>query len=150
MGFTAYKTFVYGDPLRASELNEQLRDNGNDLIKGALEYTIDGGGTVPALATLYWLEVPYKCTLTAVRLFADQSGSIVIDVWKDSYANYPPTVGDTITAAAKPTIAATNKSVDTTLTGWTTALAEGDVLYFKVDSVTSITKCLISLRTIRS
>ena len=32
------------------------------------------------------------------------SGSIVIDVWKDTYANFPPIVADTITASAKPTL----------------------------------------------
>ena len=59
------------------------------------------------------------------------SGSIVIDVWKDTYANFPPTVADTITASAKPTLSSATKSDDTTLTGWTTAVTAGDVFGFR-------------------
>jgi len=74
------------------------------------------------------------------------SGSIVVDIWKDTYANYAPTVADTITASAKPTLASATKSQDTTLTGWTTSLAGGDILGFKVDSAASVLKVLLELR----
>jgi len=66
------------------------------------------------------------------------SGSIVFDIWKDVYANYPPTIADTITAAAKPTVSAAIKAQSSTLTGWTTAISLGDVFYINVDSVTSL------------
>lgn len=62
------------------------------------------------------------------------TGSIVVDVWKDTYANHPPTIADTITASAKPTISADVKSQDTTLTGWSPTITAGDVLFFNVDS----------------
>jgi hypothetical protein len=83
-------------------------------------------------------------------MLADQSGSIVVDIWKDTYANYPPTVADTITAAAKPTISATTKSQNATLTGWTTAITAGDTLRFNVDSITTCTRVLISLKITKS
>lgn len=67
----------------------------------------------------------------------DTSGSISLDVWKDTYANYPPTVADTITASAKPSVTTTTKDTSTTLTGWTTTFSAGDVLSINVDSVTS-------------
>lgn len=76
---------------------------------------------------------------------AATSGSIVIDIWKDTYANYPPTVADTITASAKPTITTATKSEDATLTGWTTSITAGDVLGFKVDSVTSLKRVTVEL-----
>ena len=69
----------------------------------------------------------------------------MIDIWKDSYTNYPPTVADTIVAAAKPTITGAQKYEDTTLTGWTLALAEGDILGYNVDSVDSLLKVTVSL-----
>ena len=76
-----------------------------------------------------FVEVPFACTITAATLLstdaAATSGSIVVDIWKDTYANYPPTVADTITASAKPTLSAASKSRDTTLTGWTTAIRGG-------------------------
>jgi len=89
--------------------------------------------------------IPFACTITKATLLADQSGNVVIDIWKDTFANFPPTVADTITAAAKPTLSAAAKSEDATLTGWTTAIAAGDILRFNVDSVASITRLAINL-----
>jgi hypothetical protein len=96
------------------------------------------------------LVVPWACTITQVTLLsadpAITSGSIVIDIWKDTYANYPPTVADTITASAKPTITSAIKSQDATLTGWTTTIAAGDVLAFNVDSVTALKRVRVDLQ----
>ena len=102
------------------------------------------GGSISASDTV-WVRVPYTGTITKVSLLADATGSIVIDVWKDTYANYPPTVADTIAAAAKPTLSSANKSEDSTLTGWTTAVTAGDVLKFNVDSVSGLTQVALLL-----
>src|SRR5580765_5872969 len=92
---------------------------------GAVGIVIDGGGAVITTGVKGFIEVPFACTITAATLLSTDaavtSGSIVIDIWKDIYANYAPTVADTITASAKPTLASATKSRDTTLTGWTTA-----------------------------
>ena len=104
----------------------------------AIGITIDGGGSAITTGVKGFIEVPYACTITRSTTLADQSGSIVIDVWKDTYANYPPTVADTITASAKPTITTATKAQDATLTGWTTTVAAGDILGFNVDSITTI------------
>ncbi len=85
-----------------------------------LTFVIDGGGAAIATGIKGDLEIPFACTINQVTLLADQSGSIVVDIWKDTYANYPPTGADSITASAKPTISAAAKSQDATLTGWTT------------------------------
>jgi hypothetical protein len=116
---------------------------------GVVGLLIDGGGSVITTGVKGFLRVPFACTITGVTLLSTDAtataGSIVIDIWKDTYANYPPTVADTITASAKPTLASANKSENTTLTGWTTAIAAGDVLGFKVDSVATITRCALTL-----
>ena len=91
------------------------------------------------------IEVGYGATIESATLLAKESGSIVIDIWKDSYANFPPTVADTITAAAKPTLAAAVKSQDNTLSGWTTSITAGDTLRYNVDSVTTCTRVVLSL-----
>lgn len=103
-----------------------------------LAFVIDGQGSAITTGVKGYVQVPFACTITKVTLLGEQSGSIVVDIWKDTYANYPPTVADTITAAAKPTISAATKSEDATLTGWTTSIAAGDVLAFNVDSVTTL------------
>ena len=90
--------------------------------------------------------MPFNCTITGWTLLADQSGSIVIDVWKDSYGNFPPTVADTIAGTEKPTLASVQKNQDLTLSTWTTGLLQGDVLGFNVDSVTTVTRIALALR----
>lgn len=117
----------------------------------ALEFIIDGGGLAIATGIKGDLEIPFACTVTRATMLADQAGGIVVDVWVDTYANYPPTDADSITAAAPPTIAALNsKSQDTTLSGWTTSLAAGSIMRFNVDSATSVTRCTISLLVTRA
>ena len=111
----------------------------------SIVYVIDGGGAIYSNGVKGFLQIPFNCTITAVSLLADQTGSTVIDIWKDTYANFPPTGADSITGAAKPTITASNKSVNSTLTGWTTTITAGDVLAFNVDSVTTITRVTITL-----
>ncbi len=105
-----------------------------------------GGGSVITTGAKTWIRVPKTCTITEWILTADQSGSIVIDIWKDTYANFPPTVADTITASAKPTLSSQQKNSNNVLTGWTTALTENDYLRFNVDSVSTVTKITLILK----
>lgn len=114
-----------------------------------LGVVIDGGGSAITTGIKADLYVPFACTITAVTMLADQSGSIVVDIWKDTYANYPATVADTITASAKPTITTATKSQDATLTGWGTSIAAGSTLRFNVDSITSITRLTLVLTVTR-
>lgn len=107
--------------------------------------TIDGGGSAITTGVKGYKSFPIAGTITSVRMLADVSGSCVIDIWKDTYANYPPTVADTITAAAKPTISTAVKSEDSTLTGWTTSINAGDIFGFNVDSATTITRVTLEL-----
>jgi len=111
----------------------------------AIGVTFDGGGSAITALSKADVRVPYAATITAVTMLADQVGSIVVDIWKDTYAAFPPTVGDSITAAAKPTITADDQSVDTTLVGWATAITANDCLRFNVDSCATITRCTLIL-----
>lgn len=116
----------------------------------ALPLIIDGGAAVITTGIKCDIHFDAAYTIVAATLLADQSGSIVIDLWKDTYANFPPTVAATITASAKPTITTATKSQDTTLTGWTTSVSAGDVLRVNVDSVTSIQRVTLSLKLVRA
>jgi hypothetical protein len=114
-------------------------------VTRTIPFIIDGGGVAITTGVKGDLHIPFACTVSAVTMLADQSGSIVVDIWKDSYANYPPTVGDSIVAAAKPTITTAVKSQDNTLTGWTTSISAGDTLRFNVDSITTLTRVAVQL-----
>lgn len=115
-----------------------------------LNFIIDGGGSAITTGVKGDLELGYSGYFDSWRVEADQSGSIVVDVWKDTYANLPPVVGDTIAASAKPTLASAQKNEDTTLTGWTRAFAAGDWLRFNVDSITTVQRVTVSLRGVRT
>ena len=139
-----------GDLITNQRWVQDVVDNMIAMTPSGIPFFIDGGGAVLTVGVKGTLEVPFKCDINSVRLLPDQSGSVVVDIWKDSFANYPPTDADSITASAVPTIVSATKSEDVTLTGWTTALAAGDILYFNVDSATTITWVLVSLRVTRS
>ncbi len=119
---------------------------GEGPAKAGIEFVIDGGGSVIGAGIAGFLGVPFDCAIEAVELLADQAGSIKVDIWKATYANFPPTDADTICGGNDPEIVSGIKDQDTTLTGWTIILTEGEVLAFNVDSATTITRCTVILR----
>ena len=140
-----------------SQNTDTKLDNGGanevsaSIIKKAnIEFIIDGGGSAIATGIKGDIVIPYNCTITGVTLLADLSGNIVIDIWKDVYAQFAPTVADTITASAKPTLSGAIKYQDATLTGWTKSLSEGDILRINVDSCATITRCVLVLSVTKS
>ena len=116
-----------------------------DLLS-AIELTIDGGGSAITTGIKLACRLPCAGTIISAALGAPkESGSIVIDIWKDADANFPPTDADSITASAPPTITSAQNSLDATLTGWTKTFAVGDWLVLNVDSCTSITNVTLTL-----
>lgn len=112
----------------------------------AIEFIIDGGGSAITTGIKGDVRLPFAGTIISAALSASrESGSIVIDIWKDTTTNYPPTVADTITASAKPTLSSARNSLDAVLTGWTKTFAVGDYLMFKVDSITTLTIVTLTL-----
>lgn len=120
-------------------------------VTAAIGYSISGGGSVISVGVAgTGLTIPFNCIISEWTLQANVSGSIVIDIWKDTYANFPPTVADTITGSAKPTISASNKGNSSTLTGWTTTISAGDILYFNVDSCSTITEVTLTMKVTKT
>jgi hypothetical protein len=120
-------------------------------LRRQVTVVIDGAGVAITTGVKGYLSIPVSGTLLKWRLLSIDAtgpataGSIVIDIWKDTYTNYPPTLADTITAAAKPTLSAVNKNEDSTLTGWTRTFMAGDIFGFNVDSATTVTKVALVL-----
>lgn len=114
---------------------------------------IDGGGAVidtgiAGDATLHFDTNTPDWRIASWRLLADQTGSIVVDIWKAAYADFPPTNANSITAAAPPTLSGAAKAQDALLTGWDVPVAPGDTFRFNVDSVATVTRVLLSLELI--
>ena len=118
--------------------------------EAGINIVLDGGGAAIAAGQQFDIEIPFDMTIQSATLLADQAGDIVIDLWVDSYANYPPTDADSITASAPPTLSAAASAQDTTLTGWTTALSAGSIMRVNVDSAATVQRVTLSLRGVRS
>jgi hypothetical protein len=135
------------------QISNTLTDHDNRIV--ALESAGPGGGLARPQAVFdgtpdailvnskVRCTVTAACTITGWTIIADQTGSVVIDILKATYAGFPTVT--TITGSAKPTMTAATKATSTTLTGWTTALAAGDVLEFNVDSITTCEQVYIVL-----
>ena len=140
---------VDGDVWYNSTANElRARINGVTVTLSSrytVGITVDGGGSAVTTGLKGFRSIARTGTIVKARLLADQSGSVVFDIFNDIFANFPPTVADTITAAAKPTLSGADSSEDTTLTGWTTAVTAGDVLGFNVDSAATLTRVTLEL-----
>jgi len=78
------------------------------------------------------MTVPFACVVTGWRVTADVPGSIVVDVDRATYANFPTFAS--IAGTEKPTLVTAQKNEDAALTTWTTALAEGDILRFEAEA----------------
>lgn len=108
---------------------------------------LDGGGAAVPTGVALDIVMPAAMNVKSHTMVANQSGSIVLDIWKCSYAQFDnsthPVVGDSITASAKPTISSAHKAQDTTLSGWTKGVSQYDIWRINVDSVTSIQRLSI-------
>lgn len=107
----------------------------------SLNYNIDGGGSVIATGNKRGFRVNNAGTITGWTLGGDPLGSITVQVWKDTYSNFPPTVADLILTM---TISSTTKN---TTTGLSIAYSAGDYFYFNVSSVTTMEFCMVQLMT---
>jgi hypothetical protein len=114
---------------------------------GSIGITIDGGGVTPSTGQKGgFITIPYSGTITGWDIFGNVSGSCVVDVWKCTYASFPPTIANTITASSKPTLTSSQKNTSSILTGWTTAVTEGDIFAFNLDSASTLTNINVILK----
>ena len=105
----------------------------------------DGAGVALVAGMQGDVSIPFASTVTGWVLLADQAGSVVIDVWKDTFSSYPPTVADKITATSPPTLSSADHASSSSLTGWTTAISAGDTLRFNVTSAATVKRATLAL-----
>jgi hypothetical protein len=112
----------------------------------SIQFVIDGGGSTITTGVKGFLVIPFACTINSVTMLGDQSGSIVVDIWKKAFTTTLPTVANTITASDIPTISSAVTVQDTTLTGWTTSVSANDMIGFNVNSVTTMQRVTVALK----
>lgn len=120
-----------------------------NLLTVGIPLILDGAGSELTTGVKADIPIPFACTLTGWDLVTDQTGTITIDIWKDTYANYPPTNADTITGGGEPSVGGGSKAQDTTLSGWTTSIAAGDILRFNVDAINTVTRATLMLYALK-
>jgi hypothetical protein len=134
------------DPRAITRLRGRARKLEHRIIAPRfLPVVFDGIGAelVPGVAGD--VAIHFDGTISRWRLLADQPGDIQIDVWKSSYATFPPTVADTITGSDQPTLSGADKSESTALTGWDIDVNDGDTLRFNIDSASTVTRVTLLL-----
>lgn len=97
------------------------------------------------------IRVPTTGTLRKLTILAQSgiTGACVLDVWKDTYGNFPPVVGDSMVGGSGtvPQITVGNaKYEDSTFTNWTTtAVTAGDTITFHLTSASVFSNVVILL-----
>jgi hypothetical protein len=108
---------------------------------------LDGqGGVIQTGRGNNFLTIPFAGAITGWTVLSSVSGNIEVAFWKDTYANYPPTVADNI-FSPNPSLTSTNKN---TATGLNIAVAAGDIIIPNVVSVTTCTNVTIAIQITRS
>jgi hypothetical protein len=111
--------------------------------------TIDGGGSALTAGKKGQISVPFGCTITGWTAVADASGSVTVQLNRSTYSGFPTT--SAISSSPHIALSSVQKNTDSTLTGWTTSIAAGDVLEFEVTGTpATITRLQITLGVTRT
>lgn len=111
-----------------------------------LSMTFDGGGQPLATNLFTWFSCTNAMTITSWQIVGyPDTSSIVVDLRKDTFANFPPTSADTIAGTELPTLLSQNKNSDGTLSTWTTSVNPGDWFEARILNATNVQYCVISV-----
>jgi len=119
-------------------------------VDGSVEsivFGIDGGGGPITTGSKLYRIIDFSGTITGWTIVSDQTGSIVLDIKRATYSDFPTTTS--IAGSEKPTLSSARKNQDNSLSTWTTSLSAGDILEFVVDSVSAVEKVVVSIKTTR-
>lgn len=114
-------------------------------VERTISVTFDGGGAELLTGLKAVGPVLENGTLTGWTLYAEISGSLVVDIWVTAQGDYDPEDADSITGSNPPSLSMEQFAEDTVLTGWEKALTKGGVIGFNIDSVSGIDKALLVL-----
>lgn len=103
-----------------------------------MAFVLDGAGVaIPAKTWYSGMRLNFACILLGFTLVSPFGGTITAFVERATYAAYPTFTGISGTGSQRPTLSTGNKIENFALTGWTTALAAGDLLKIASEAGTS-------------
>lgn len=138
---------TYVDPLGSGNLFQDVSES-VELLSEEIGITVDGGGSVPSTGSKGFFQLKFAGTIQEVTLIADRAGSVAFDILKSDLAHIGS--GTSIVASDPPALSAVQAVTDSALTGWTTALAAGDVLEYKISSISTIQRVTLILKVQRT
>ena len=122
----------------------------------AIEFIVKGSpGHVLGTGLAGYLVAPYGGVINGYAMLADASGSIAVDIWRCSYAQFDagvthPVLADSICGGNLPAIVSDVK-VQGAATGWITAFSPNDVLAYNVYSTSgTISQLTLSLNVTKT
>ena len=122
----------------------------------AIEFIVKGSpGHVLGTGLAGYLVAPYGGIINGYAMLADASGSIAVDIWRCSYAQFDagvthPVLADSICGGNLPAIVSDVK-VQGAATGWITAFSPNDVLAYNVYSTSgTISQLTLSLNVTKT
>jgi hypothetical protein len=117
--------------------------NTADLTR-TINYVVDSGSLAVAHGDKGCLTIDVTGVIESWVIVADKVGSLIVDVKKSSFNNYPNLVS--ICGSSRPSLVNQNKNTDSTLSGWNKTLNAGDVINYEVISASNINKFSISFK----
>lgn len=98
-------------------------------VAGSPIATGQGNVAAPSIAN-------FACTINKASILSPISGSITVEIWKANLAI--PTSGNKISASAPVTLSSAQINNSSSLSGWTTSVASGDVFWANVATADGI------------
>jgi hypothetical protein len=113
----------------------------------SMNFVIGNGETVVQTGVaIYAARLDFDGEIQSVALYADQSGSIQLDIWKVAHSGYPSDNADSICGGNEIALSSEQSTLDDTLTDWTKTVSAGDVLTINVDSASTVTMVTLCLK----
>lgn len=110
----------------------------------SVNFVIDSGSSPMLPGSKGKVTIDVSGVIESVKVLADQTGDIVLELSKSDFNAYPTFT--TLTNNQRIQLAGQNKYFDDVLNNWDTTIVAGDILDFEVVSVNNIRRLLISLK----
>lgn len=122
-----------------------LTTGGGELTHG---FSVDNGVDVVTAGVKGYFVMPYDYLITGWSAVGNKIGSCIIDIWVT--VDGIPTILDSITGTAKPTLDNDQYLMSTTLTDWDTHIAAGSIAAYYIEDCSGFNQLSFQLNVVRT
>lgn len=143
-GIPSIEVKANGD-IELAQYGGKVKVNGSPVSNSvSINCVIDGGGAAITTGQRGFIEVPFNCILDSWSIYLDATDNIDIEIWKTTYANFPPTSANTINTGTYQVV--TDIRAQGSVFDVTDTINAGDILVFNVSTVSTATLATMSLK----